>query len=327
MLPEVGSTLGMIEGMIETIGLNVAAEAAIRKLPSLIAGGPTKKAIQMAFASGDVNKGISLLKARSAAQTSNAVGLTEAAIRSGEIAGGIGITYGQRVFETNMEAIQAVSQRLQKSLNESGADAEKVLNAILDWEKEHGVDVSRLSPTDLIGEAIARDINTEDPIFEKQKKEAQKGIMKLINANNALALHDYLEVLPMTSYGEKALSYFGKVISGSAPVATTRPFFARTAATANVGTRNVAQFYRDVAANRSLYAEEAARASLNPNYKKYYDTMFGAYDGAVESMVKKLIDNKRLFTGMAVSRAANFVGGKLKTLPYTMAMEGFEEGI
>ena len=327
MLPEVGSTLGMIEGMIETIGLNVAAEAAIRKLPSLIAGGPTKKAIQMAFASGDINKGISLLKARSAAQTSNAVGLTEAAIRSGEIAGGIGITYGQRVFETNMEAIQAVSQRLQKSLNESGADAEKVLNAILDWENEHGVDVSRLSPTDLIGEAIARDINTGDPIFEKQKKEAQKGVMKLINANNALALHDYLEVIPMTSYGEKALSYFGKVISGSAPVATTRPFFARTAATANVGTRNIAQFYRDVAANRSLYAEEAARASLNPNYKKYYDTMFGAYDGAVEGMVKKLIDNKRLFTGMAVSRAANFIGGKLKALPYTMAMEGFEEGI
>lgn len=123
MLPEIGSTLGMIEGMIETVGLNVATEAAIRKLPSLIGGGPTKKAIQLAFASGDVEKGISLLKAKSAAETATRTKVAEAALRSAEIATGIGITYGQRRHETNMEALQAVSQRLQKSLNDSDVDA------------------------------------------------------------------------------------------------------------------------------------------------------------------------------------------------------------
>ena len=327
MLPEIGSTLGMVEGMIETVGLNVAAEAAVRKLPSLIGGGPTKKAIQMAFAAGDIEKGVSLLKARSAAEVATSTKLGEAALRSAEIGTGIGITYGQRKHETNMEALQAVSSRLQKSLNDSDVDAEKVYNAILDYEAQRGVDVSRLSPTDLIGEAIARDIDTGDPVFEQNKKDAQKGIMKLINANNALALHDYLEVLPMLSYGEKALSYFGKTISGSAPVALTRPLFSRTAATQNVGRRNIAQFYKDVAANRALYAEEAARSAINPRYKSYYDTMFGAYDGAVESAVKRLANNKRLFGAMVLSRTAKFLEGKTKTLPYTMTMEGFEEGI
>jgi hypothetical protein len=79
--------------------------------------------------------------------------------------------------------------------------------------------------------------------------------MKLVNANNALALHDYLEILPMTSYGEKALAYFGKAITGSAPTALTRPIFSRTAATRDVGRRNIAQFYKDVVANRELYAQ------------------------------------------------------------------------
>jgi hypothetical protein len=36
----------------------------------------------------------------------------------------------------------------------------------MQYEEEHGIDVSRLSPTDLIGEAIARDIYTGDPVFE-----------------------------------------------------------------------------------------------------------------------------------------------------------------
>jgi hypothetical protein len=61
MLPEIGSTLGMIEGMIGTVALNVAAEAAVRKLPSIVAGGPSRKAIQMAFASGDMEKGIAMM--------------------------------------------------------------------------------------------------------------------------------------------------------------------------------------------------------------------------------------------------------------------------
>jgi hypothetical protein len=55
--------------------------------------------------------------------------------------------------------------------------------------------------------------------------------------------------------------------------------------------------------------------------------MFGAYDGAVEGAVKKLVNNKRLFSAMALSRTAKFLEGKAKNLPYTMTMEGFEEGM
>jgi hypothetical protein len=42
-----------------------------------------------------------------------------------------------------------------------------VYDAIVDYENERGIDISRLSATDLIGEAIARDINTGDPVFEQ----------------------------------------------------------------------------------------------------------------------------------------------------------------
>jgi hypothetical protein len=68
--------------------------------------------------------------------------------------------------------MDAVSSRLQKDAITKGANMTNVMKAILNYEVEHGIDPSRMSATDLIGEAIARDIDTGDPIFEKTKKDS-----------------------------------------------------------------------------------------------------------------------------------------------------------
>lgn len=324
MLPEIGSTLGMIEGMIETIGVNAASEAVIRKLPSLIMGGEYKAALNAAISAGDAAKIKQLLDASSKIQTGKALGATTAAIRSLEVGSAIGITTAQRVHETNQEAIDAVSSRLQKNLQNSSADAQKVYNAILAYEQEHGVDISMLEPGELIGEAVARNIDTGDPVFEQQKKDAQNGVMKLINANNALALHDYLETLPFLSYGEKILSYFGKLKSGA--LTDFVPNFSRVSA-ADQGRRNITRLWKDMRTNAANAQELRAREALNPRLGEYRRAMLASYDGAVDDVAKGMIRNNKLFRGLATERIADYVGSKFKLLPYTMTMEGFEEGI
>ena len=47
---------------------------------------------------------------------------------------------------------------------------------------------------------MAFDIQTGDSAFEKAKKDARLGINKLINANNALGINDYMQMLPYMSY-------------------------------------------------------------------------------------------------------------------------------
>jgi hypothetical protein len=69
-----------------------------------------------------------------------------------------------------------------------------------------------MKPDQLIGLALAYDIDTGDPEFDSNKRESRKGLMKLINANNALAAVDYIAALPFVSYGTRVLSDFGKVI-------------------------------------------------------------------------------------------------------------------
>lgn len=324
MLPEIGSTLGMIEGMIETIGLNAAAEAAIRKLPSLVFGGKKyKAALNAATSAGDINKIRQLLSVQTEASNINKLAAAESAIRSIELGASAKIITGQRIHETNQEALDAVSSRLAKQAFDDGADPEKVFGEILKYEKDHGIDTSSMQPNELIAEALARNIYTGDPIFEQSKQDAQKGIMKLINANNSLALHDYLEVVPFLSYGEKILSYFGKMRSGAIDYV---PNFSRVNLE-NTGRRSITQTWKDLKTNWQTQQEIHAREALAPKLGQYRRYMLGAYDGVVDGVANNMIKNGKLFKGLALKRIGNWAVDKMKILPYTMTMEGFEEGI
>jgi hypothetical protein len=113
MIPEIGSTLGMVEGMIGSMSINVAAEAAIRKLPSIALGGKKfEMALKAAAAAGDTKKLEQLIKAKQAVDASNKLKAVKYGIRTAEVGAEIGITTQQRILETNQEAIDAASSKL-----------------------------------------------------------------------------------------------------------------------------------------------------------------------------------------------------------------------
>jgi hypothetical protein len=55
-----------------------------------------------------------------------------------------------------------------------------------------GIDTSDFTLEDAIKFAVAYNIDTPDQVFNESKRGARKGLNKLINANNALAVVDYL---------------------------------------------------------------------------------------------------------------------------------------
>ena len=54
-----------------------------------------------------------------------------------------------------------------------------------------GIDTDALPVDQLWQLGVALNVNTGDEAFEKAKEAAQKGINRLINANNALGIMDY----------------------------------------------------------------------------------------------------------------------------------------
>jgi hypothetical protein len=69
---------------------------------------------------------------------------------------------------------------------------EKVKNAVLSAADDMDIDTSKFSEEDIIKFAVAYNVNTGDPVFENAKTKARRGLNKVINANNALAVVDYL---------------------------------------------------------------------------------------------------------------------------------------
>jgi len=58
---------------------------------------------------------------------------------------------------------------------------------------------------------VALNIKTDDAAFERAKQNAQNGINKLINANNALGIMDYAQMLPYMSYHGDVTKYLTSV--------------------------------------------------------------------------------------------------------------------
>jgi len=143
--------------------------------------------------------------------TSNAYQLTKAGILSADVSTGMWLTAESRRLETAQEASEAAKQRLIKLLDNGSADAATVYSSILANGRRLGVDVDNMNPDELIGFALAYDFNTGDAAFEQGKKDVQKGLTKLINANNALAVVDYSATLPFLGFGERVLSDFSRM--------------------------------------------------------------------------------------------------------------------
>jgi uncharacterized protein YjgD (DUF1641 family) len=118
-----------------------------------------------------------------------------------------------RRTETGLEAIQAATERVAKEIQGGysdghlriSADMNKVTDAVLNSAAKMGIDTSTFDTDDIIKFALTYNVNTGDAVFEKAKHDARKGLNKLINQNNALAIVDYLQALPFMSYSASTL--------------------------------------------------------------------------------------------------------------------------
>lgn len=179
-LPELGSSIGMMHYSLGSLAVDAALMASgdylAQKLPvwlgkSLIK--PIAVGGSLAFAAENVSK--------------------------------------SRDMETSMEAIQAQQDRILQLAQKNGANLAYVGKQIRQKLSEvyPDVDLSKMEPEDYVRAAISFRIKTGDSAFDEAVKESEKGLNQLINANNALRVSDYLELLPFMNFG-------GSVIEGIA---------------------------------------------------------------------------------------------------------------
>ena len=314
MLPELGSTLGLAGGMVKTIGLNAVSNYIIRKLPVVAAS--------LADRSKSVKYGGQALS-----YLADAIGSAKAAtaVRAAEIGKTFDILSEQRKLETAQEAEEAMSQRFLKEIQSNGTNLENAFSKIIKFaQTELNLDTSKMEPQDLAGLALAYDIQTGDPAFEEAKKVSQNGISKLINANNALALHDYLEVLPWLSYGGQVMNKFSNAVTkfmnkNYIPVVPTKGYMQSPNA-----------LWNDILNNYKAGVNAAAIRRVQPRIGKlaedYADALMTAKNSFVDRLAGYFIAHDAKKLGLQFKHTADYAKDIAKKSLMTGAVEGVEEG-
>lgn len=194
VIPELGSSIGMMHYSLGSI----AADALLMSSGSFLA----KKLPSWLVKRSLISEGAAT--AMQSIPFTSAAAVTSLGIAAENVA-------HSREMETNMEAIQAMQDRVLQTAADNNADFAKVGEAIrsalhqMDPER----DFSDMTAEDYVRSAIAFRIKTGDESFDKAVKDSEKGINQLINTNNALRVQDYIEILPF-------LNMSGSVISNTA---------------------------------------------------------------------------------------------------------------
>lgn len=224
-----------------------------------------------------------------------------------DVAAGIAGTVKAREEETGLEKIGAIGQRVQKLAQENGADLNKVMTRIKEDGEKMGIDTSSLDDAQLWQLGIAFNINTGDRAFEEAKLQARKGINKLINANNALGINDYMQMLPYMSYhGDvtRHLKGFGNKIEDNL-------YIGNKTLGQRMGTRMNPWIYEN---SDKRIIEQSVNAVDGFFAKKI--------NKAASAFMKKDMPKAALFT----KHAAEYAGKKFRTLGAIAASESVEEG-
>ena len=185
-IPEVASTVGMFKYQAMAMGYDGLLGVLARKAPVwAISGGPK----------GIVGKALTpaSMLARSEVGQLSTVGA------------GVGAALKSRETETGLEAIQAIGERVSSKIMEEGGDVQKIKDAVISKADKMGIDASNFDLDKIIKFALAYNIDTGDKAFDRNKTEARAGLKKLINANNALAIVDYLQALPFMNYAGSSM--------------------------------------------------------------------------------------------------------------------------
>lgn len=202
--------------------------------------------------------------------------------------GGLYFSNQMRRMETNAEATDAYSNRVIKESEKKGID----LNAVLKNTNAHlnsiGITTEGLNTLEQLQLALAYNAPTGDVEFDKLKKDARKGIAKVVNENNALSFLDYLQTLPFMSYSRGVIGKFGSGIFGK-------------------------QILSPAAAKSAESMVIAARKTAN-----------GILDSTIDRVANKVASN--LATKVAIARTSKYIKNKAGMFGLVGLTEGIEEG-
>jgi len=141
-IPELGSSLSMVEGMALAGGVDRLSRWMMNIIPA-VAVGNKKAAAQKILQSG-----VTGAKAASAAeqlyQANKTAEMIKAGILSADITAGVQIAKNMRIDETMMEEMDAISSRTMQDAQKNKADFAKVITSIQDWAKSNNMDISGL---------------------------------------------------------------------------------------------------------------------------------------------------------------------------------------
>lgn len=206
---------------------------------------------------------------------------------SGSTAMGINASMQSRKDETNLEKIQALEERILQESAKNKVDINSVFSEIKNYaENKLGIDTSKMTDQNLLDLQIAYDIPIQTKGYNEAAAQSKKGIEKLVNANNALAIHDYLESIPFMSYGASALKrmLLRKALSREYGKAAT------------LAERTMESFGRD------------------------------AVNNVVGKVARRFIAKDSPKLGLMLGHTANFLKDKAKLALYEGFMESTEEG-
>ena len=185
-LPETASTVGMARNQIAAMGVNGLLGYISHELPT------------WAIGPGKAGKALRFIESKTP-------GLLTTSMEATAVGSGIAAAKASRREETGLEAIGALGQRVSKIVEDNGGDVQKIIDSVHYHSSKMGIDTSDWDLDKIIKFALAYNINTGDKVFDSAKNDARKGLNKLINANNALAMIDYLQALPFMSYSGSAM--------------------------------------------------------------------------------------------------------------------------
>lgn len=215
-IPEIGTSYSDAASFASMIATNaggaLATKAAIRFIAKDIPG------LGAIIEAGDMTKAFnSFNDAEKVATIINRANTARNIIGGSTAAAGMYWTKQMRQSETNGEAINALAQRVLNKSFKTDVDFNKVFDAVDQYSKRIGVDSKDLDQLEKVKLALAYNIPTGDDNFDKIKVDSRKGLAKLINDNNAMALDDYLQALPFMDYTRGVISKAANNIFSRAP--------------------------------------------------------------------------------------------------------------
>ena len=305
-LPEIGSTIQLMQNTMYTMGAAGLVKYLGSKLPVYAAGGPLTAA-------------------------KVAVDLANTALIGGETMFALYNARQSRRNETAQEVIDALGQKMANKLDTENGNLQKVCAAILQNvaetnAAEGGVEspmykqLSQMEPADIIQYGIANRIVTGDKVFDEALPNIHKGVQKLINDNNALAYTDYLETLPFMSYAGSALKQFGKNVSKAIGKGVVNAGEAAFSNFGKYGERGE-QFFKNI----SQQAEFAAAAGQKFNYTKFPE-LGKIFDSAFTKAEKKIFETSPKLAFLS-KRLGQSLKNYSKIVAPTAFVESSEEGV